>query len=72
MHGRQLIKFLSVEARRAGKLRKKLARVETWLRERRISQTITRRIRAYYAEVWLPYTGRAQSCPSKYPATACC
>ncbi|BDA43675.1 probable potassium voltage-gated channel subfamily H member 7 [Coccomyxa sp. Obi] len=52
----QLIKFLSVEARRAGKLRKKLARVETWLRQRRISQTITRRIRAYYAEVWLPYT----------------
>lgn len=56
-HGRQLIKFLSVEARRAGKLRKKLARVEMWTGQRRISQTITRRIRAYYAEVWLPYTG---------------
>ncbi len=68
MHVRQLIKFLSVEARRAGKLRKKLATVEQWLRQRRISQTITHRIRAYYAEVWLPYMGGVPSHPSSEPA----
>lgn len=55
--GRQLITFLSVEARRAGKLRGKLASVEMWTRQHRISETLVRRIRAYYAEVWLPYVG---------------
>ena len=68
---RQLIKFLSVEARRAGKLRKKLARVEMWLRDRRISQTITRRIRAYYAEVWLPYNGGCSLFPQATLLTCC-
>ena len=54
---RQLIKFLSTEARRAGKLREKLEKVEVWTQQRRIPSSLTRRIRAYYAEIWLDYAG---------------
>ena len=66
---RQLIKFLSTEARRAGKLREKLEKVEVWTQQRRIPSTLTRRIRAYYAEIWLDYVGahttsrKAVCCP---------
>ena len=54
---RQLIKFLSTEARRAGVLREKLEKVEVWTQQRRIPSSLTRRIRAYYAEIWLDYAG---------------
>jgi len=54
---RQLIKFLSTEARRAGKLREKLEKVEVWTQQRRIPSALTRRIRAYYAEIWLDFAG---------------
>ncbi len=54
---RQLIKFLSTEARRAGVLREKLEKVEVWTQQRRIPSALTRRIRAYYAEIWLDYAG---------------
>lgn len=54
---RQLIKFLSTEARRAGQLRGKLEKVEVWTQQRRIPSNLTRRIRAYYAEIWLDYAG---------------
>lgn len=54
---RQLIKFLSTEARRAGTLREKLEKVEVWTQQRRIPSSLTRRIRAYYAEIWLDYAG---------------
>jgi hypothetical protein len=66
---RQLIKFLSTEARRAGKLREKLEKVEVWTQQRRIPSSLTRRIRAYYAEIWLDYVGahtisrKAGCCP---------
>jgi hypothetical protein len=60
---RQLIAYLSGEARKAGKLRGKLAAVEAWTRERRISPSLTSRIRAYYAEVWLQFVGARRISP---------
>ena len=52
-----MVKYLSSEARKAGMLRGKLEQVELWTRRRHLSQTLTQRIRAYYAEVWLQYAG---------------
>jgi hypothetical protein len=54
---RRLVTYLSSEARKAGMLRGKLEQVELWTRRRHLSQTLTQRIRAYYAEVWLQYAG---------------
>ena len=38
-------------------LREKLEKVEVWTQQRRIPSALTRRIRAYYAEIWLDYAG---------------
>ncbi len=38
-------------------LREKLEKVEVWTQQRRIPSSLTRRIRAYYAEIWLDYAG---------------
>jgi len=51
------MKHLSKEASKLGKLRKKLQAVEVWTRRRHVSVKLRRRIRSYYAEVWVRYEG---------------
>lgn len=54
---RELMKHLSKEASKLGKLRKKLQSVELWTRRRHVSLRLRRRIRSYYAEVWVRHNG---------------
>ena len=51
------MKHLSKEASKLGKLRKKLQSVELWTRRRHVSLRLRRRIRSYYAEVWVRHNG---------------
>lgn len=55
--GRELMKHLSKEASKLGKLRKKLQAVEVWTRRRHVIVKLRRRIRSYYAEVWVRHEG---------------
>ncbi len=54
---RELMKHLSTEASKLGKLRKKLQAVEVWTRRRNVSVRLRRRIRSYYAEIWVRHDG---------------
>ena len=55
------MKHLSKEASKLGKLRKKLQAVELWTRRRHVSLRLRRRIRSYYAEVWVRHNGAHQA-----------
>ena len=56
------MKHLSKEASKLGKLRKKLQSVELWTRRRHVSLRLRRRIRSYYAEVWVRHNGARRTC----------
>lgn len=50
--------MLSDNARRMGPLRDKLQWVELWLKRRHLSSTLSRRVRAYYTEIWANHKGQ--------------
>lgn len=49
--------MLSDNARRMGPLRDKLQWVELWLKRRHLSSKLSRRVRAYYTEIWANHKG---------------
>ncbi len=51
--------MLSDNARRMGPLRDKLQWVELWLKRRHMSSKLSRRVRAYYTEIWANHKGKA-------------
>lgn len=48
----EILSMLSDNARRMGPLRDKLQWVELWLKRRHLSSKLSRRVRAYYTEIW--------------------
>ena len=55
---REILSMLSDNARRMGPLRDKLQWVELWLKRRHLSSKLSRRVRAYYTEVWANHKGK--------------
>ena len=56
---REILSMLSDNARRMGPLRDKLQWVELWLKRRHLSSKLSRRVRAYYTEIWANHKGEA-------------
>ena len=59
---REMVKYVSADARKVAVLRRKMQAVEIWADRRKLSHDARRKIRAFYAEIWMSHAGGLHGC----------
>ena len=65
-----MVKYVSRDARRVAILRRKMQAVEIWADRRGLTSDARRKIRAFYAEIWMAHAGEEVASHSDIIITA--